>query len=77
MHPEMARILAAQYQDELTSRAARWHTAASAREHRRHVPHPHLPHYRVHWSRATLSPVGAAGRPERSWVIVISATRGI
>lgn len=41
------------------------------------LPRYRLPRYRVHWSRTTLSPAGLPGRHERSWVIVISATRGV
>jgi len=65
MNPELASALAHDRQRELARRAHRQRATASAR----------LPRYRVHWSRTTLSPVGAAGRPERSWVIVISASR--
>ncbi len=83
MHPEMAGVLAGQRYGELTQQAARRHAAVIAREaaaaapRRRTMTDVHLPRYRVHWSRTTLSPVGPAGRPERSWVIVISATRGL
>jgi hypothetical protein len=75
MHPEIAGILAEQHQHELIRRAESRHVAASLRGPRRRAPR-----YRVHWTRTTLSPVDAAGAPvrrERSWVIVISASRGL
>ena len=44
---------------------------------RPHLPGP-LPRYRVSWSRTALSTAAADGaRRGRSWVIVISATRGL
>jgi hypothetical protein len=62
------------------SQDARRCAAASPRGPRRRAPRAYrrgglLPRYRVSWSRTTLSPAGAGGRG-RSWVIVISATRG-
>ncbi len=79
MHPQLAGVLAEQHHDELTRQAGRRRAAALARgaATRRGIANVRLPHYRVHWSRTTQSPVGAAGRPERSWVIVISASRGL
>ena len=45
---------------------------------RPHLPGALLPHYRVSWSRTALSTAAADGaRRGRSWVIVISATRGL
>jgi hypothetical protein len=79
MHPEIAGILAEQHQHELIRRAEPRHAAASLRGPRRRAPRWRAPRYRVHWTRTTLSPVDAAGAPvrrERSWVIVISASRG-
>jgi hypothetical protein len=73
MHPEMARNLVQQHERELTRQADRQRVAASAPATR----HLRLPRYRLHWSRTTLSGGGLAGRRERSWVIVISATRGL
>jgi hypothetical protein len=85
MHPEIAGILAEQHQHELIRRAESRHVAASLRgprrpAPRRRAPRWRAPRYRVHWTRTTLSPVDAAGAPvrrERSWVIVISASRGL
>jgi hypothetical protein len=71
MHPEIARVLAEQRHHELIRLAGQRRAAASLRRTRRHAPG-----WRVSWSHATLSPVDAAGRGGRSWVIVISATRG-
>jgi hypothetical protein len=57
--------------------------AASPRGPRRaarraHFPGALLPRYRVSWSRTALSTAAADGaRRGRSWVIVISATRGV
>jgi len=79
MHPEIAGILAEQHQHELIQRAESRHVAASLRGPRHRAPRWRAPRYRVHWTRTTLSPVDAAGAPvrrERSWVIVISASRG-
>jgi hypothetical protein len=45
---------------------------------RLHLSGALLPHYRVSWSRTALSTAAADGaRRGRSWVIVISATRGL
>ncbi|HET6189225.1 MAG TPA: hypothetical protein VFE59_19795 [Trebonia sp.] len=45
---------------------------------RPHLPGALLPNYRVTWSRTALSTAAADGaRRGRSWVIVISATRGL
>lgn len=71
MHPEMARSLAAQHHDELLASARQRRVAAGSRGPRRRVPRWHLS-----WSRTTLAPARAGGRPERSWVIIISASRG-
>ena len=57
--------------------------AASPRGPRRGARRPHLPgallpRYRVTWSRTALSTAAADGaRRGHSWVIVISATRGL
>ena len=80
MHPEIAGLLAEQHQHELRRRAESRHGAASLRGPRRRAPRWRAPRYRVYWSGTTLSPVdpaGAPGRRERSWVIVISASRGL
>ena len=81
MHPEMASVLAEQHQHELIQRGESRRAAASLRGPRRPVPRWRAPRYRVYWSRTTLSPgdaaAGASGRRERSWVIVISASRGL
>ena len=77
MHPEIASALAEQHQHDLIRQAHQRHAVRVARASRRHAPSWRVPRYRVHWSRTTLSAAGAAGRGERSWVIVISATRGL
>jgi len=75
MHPEMARTLAAQHQDELTTRSARVREQAESSHAARSRGMRHrVPRWQVNWSRTTLAPAGASGRRERSWVIIISAT---
>ncbi len=64
MHPEMARALAEERRRELARDARPWR------------PGRRIPRYHLTWSRMSLPGAGAAGR-ERSWVIVISATRGL
>ena len=65
------------------ARGTRLQAAASPRGPRRGARRPHLPgallpRYRVTWSRTALSTAAADGaRRGRSWVIVISATRGL
>ena len=73
MHPQITSVLAKEHRRDLASQASRHRMAASLRGPRRHARGWGLPRYRVNWSRTTLSP---AGRRERSWVIVISASRG-
>jgi hypothetical protein len=63
-------------------RTSRRQAATSTRWPRRGTRRPHLPgplpRYRVSWSRTALSTAAADGsRRGRSWVIVISATRGL
>jgi hypothetical protein len=66
-----------------STRGTRLQAAASPRGPRRGARRPHLPgallpRYRVSWSRTALSTAAADGaRRGRSWVIVISATRGL
>jgi hypothetical protein len=60
-----------------TGKRRQRHAAQSTRGPRRHAPSWRVPRYYVSWSRTTLTPAGATGRRERSWVIVISATRGL
>jgi hypothetical protein len=66
-----------------STRGTRLQAAASPRGPRRGARRPHLPgallpRYRVTWSRTALSTPAADGaRRGRSWVIVISATRGL
>lgn len=69
MNAEMYGALATQRTRDLTAEAARRKAAAVLPAPRRRVPR-----WRVNWSRTTLAPAGAAGRPGRSWVIIISAT---
>lgn len=85
MQLEMAAALAEEYQRELARQASRSraaHAARGAREPLGDVPSRRaqawrIPRYRLSWSRTSLSRIGTAGRRERSWVIVISATRGL
>ena len=77
MHPEIASALAEQHRRDLARQASQRRAAQSARGPRRHAPSWRVPRYYVSWSRTTLTPAGATGRRERSWVIVISATRGL
>jgi len=76
MHPQLASALAVEHQHELTQQADARRPAASPRVPRHRVPDLRLPRYRVHWTRTTLPSV-ASGRREQSWVIVISARRGL
>lgn len=78
MHPEMASALAAEHRHDMSSRAlaaSRRRAAASPRGPRRLAAGALVPRYRLSWSRTTLSPAAGGGRPGRSWVIIISATR--
>ena len=75
MHPQLTSALADQHRRELVSEAGRRRLAAGLRGPRRHAAGWRVPRYRLSWSRTSLSPAGVAGRRERSWVIVISATR--
>ena len=65
-----------------STRGTRLQAAASPRGPRRGARRPHLPgallpRYRVSWSRTALSASAPDGAERgRSWVIVISATRG-
>ena len=65
------------------ARGSRLQPPASPRGPRRGARRPHLPgallpNYRVTWSRTALSTAAADGaRRGHSWVIVISATRGL
>lgn len=65
------------------ARGSRLQAAASPRGPRRGARRPHLPgallpRYRVSWSRTALSAAAADGAHRgHSWVIVISATRGL
>jgi hypothetical protein len=71
MNAQLTEALATQRSDELTAEAVRHRAAAAIPAPRRHVPR-----WRVNWSRTSLAPAGAGAgaRPERSWVIIISAT---
>jgi hypothetical protein len=72
MNHQMTSALVKDRQRELTREASRY-AARRASDHtgRR------IPRYHVSWSRMSLPAIGAAGRRERSWVIVISATKGV
>ena len=66
-----------------TAEACQTAHASQAAQVARGARRPHLsgallPHYRVSWSRTALSTAAADGASRgRSWVIVISATRGL
>jgi hypothetical protein len=77
MNTQLASCLVEEHQRELTRQADARRPAASARVPRHRVPDLRVPRYRVHWTRMTLPAVGAAGRRERSWVLVISASRSL
>jgi hypothetical protein len=81
MHPEMAAALAAERQRDVARRASQRHAAHAAEYAGDDTPHRvpawRVPRYRVSWSRTSLPAIGSAGRRSRSWVIVISATRGL
>jgi hypothetical protein len=76
LHPVMASALASEHRRDMITQASQAALGAEAgrasQDTRRDAL---LPRYRVSWSRTTLSSAGA-GRRGRSWVIVISATRG-
>jgi hypothetical protein len=74
LHPLMASALASEHRRDMITLASRdgsRRETASPRGPRRTAPR-----YRVSWSGTTLSPAGADGHG-RSWIIVISATRGV
>ena len=86
MNIEMASALTRERQRELRRRASRYaarrrsdpaDSAAPVSPARFMRPARHIPRYRVSWSRMSLPAIGSAGRSERSWVIVISATKGL
>jgi hypothetical protein len=81
MHPEITSALAAERQRDLarqTSRRLAGHRISEFSDFTDSgAKGRHLPRYRVSWSRVSLPAIGAAGRRERSFVIVISATRGL
>ena len=76
LHPLMASALASEHRRDMITQASKVALGSEAgrasQDTRRDVL---LPRYRVSWSRTTLSPAGVDGH-DRSWVIVISATRG-
>jgi hypothetical protein len=76
MHPQIATALAEEHRRDLIGQAQRRRTAASPRGPRRKAAGWRVPRYRLSWSRISLSPAGVAGPRERSWIIIISATRG-
>jgi hypothetical protein len=77
MHPELIAAIATEHRRDLTTDAIEHRSRPRARRGL-------LPHYKLTWTHTSLgtaasgaaSPV-AAGRRERSWVIVISATRAL
>ncbi len=82
MNLEMARALAQERQRELARSTRRRQAVREARAALSEAPGRRarawrIPRYHVSWSRTTLSRIGAAGRRERSWVIVISASKGL
>jgi hypothetical protein len=79
MHPDMASALASQHRHEMTAKAGHHAQATHAGETAgAYLSGALLPRYRVSWSRTALSASAPDGaRRGRSWVIVISATRGL
>jgi len=73
MHPELTAALAAEHRRDLTADAVA-HTVPRPRR-----PRTLLPHYKLTWTHTSIgsAATAAAGRRERSWVIVISATRAL
>jgi hypothetical protein len=77
MHPEMTSCLAGQRRRELSAAADRAQLAATARrsaQFRWSAP-VLLPRVRLSWTRTTLALAGDGHGPQRSWVLIISATR--
>jgi hypothetical protein len=80
MHPELISALATEHRRDLAASMTQNPSDPSRPRGRR----PRLPRYRLTWTHTSLataangsaSPV-AADRRERSWVIVISATRAL
>jgi len=71
MHPEMARSLIAQRQNDLRALArGRAAVAARPRAARRRPAVPAIPYWRITWSRVAAPASGTSGR---AWLIVISA----
>lgn len=89
MNMEMVGALAQERQREIIREANRLRHAAPGEPARRadslsrHAWGRRIPRYRLSWSRTSLSPAAAGGpagpgaRTGRSWVIVISATKGL
>lgn len=89
MNMEMVGALAQERQREIIRQANRQrHTAQGepvqpADSPGRHAWGRRIPRYHLSWSRTSLSPAAAGGpagpgaRAGRSWVIVISATKGL
>jgi hypothetical protein len=77
MHPEMVKSLAEQRRGELFAAADRSHLAVAVRQSgqfRWSAP-VLLPRIRLSWTRTTLALAGDGHGPQRSWVLIISATR--
>jgi hypothetical protein len=73
MHPELIAAVAAEHRRDLT-------TDATEHRSRPRTRRTLLPHYKLTWTHTSLGAAAAspaAGRRERSWVIVISATRAL
>lgn len=84
MNHEMTRALVKDRQRELAREASRYaarhvsdHAGDTISDHTLERAMRRIPRYHVSWSRMSLPAIGAAGRHERSWVIVISATKGV
>lgn len=84
MNHELTSALVKDRQRELTREASRYatrhvrdHTGDITGDHALERPGRRIPRYHVRWSRMSLPATGTAGRRERSWVIVISATKGV
>lgn len=84
MNHEMTSALVKDRQRELAREASRYatrhvrdHTGDITGDYTLERPWRRIPRYHVSWSRMSLPAIGTTGRRERSWVIVISATKGV
>lgn len=84
MHPEIASALVDERQRDLARRASQLRAPRGVSEYTGttgsrapDVRGWRVPRYRVSWSRMTVPAIAGTGRHGRSWVIVISASKGL